>query len=144
MKQQDYSNHRQYVPGFHFLLSSLIIAICIMSVVSLAQVWDKEQWLRGGVIPVVTSFSMLLMYWYVRRFPTVVQDRAIRAEESLRHYILSGKPIDSRLTTGQVVALRFAGDDELLALTERVIKEGMTPDAIKKAIKNWRADDSRC
>lgn len=144
MKQQDYSNHRMYVPGFHFVLSGLIITICIMSIVSLAQVWDKEQWLRGGVIPVITSFSMLVMYWYVRRFPTVVQDRAIRAEESLRHFILSGKPIDNRLTTGQIVALRFAGDDELMQLTQRAITENMAPDAIKKEIKHWRTDNSRC
>ncbi len=115
-----------------------------MSVVSLVQVIDKEQWLRGGVIPVVTSFAMLGMYWYIRSFPTKVQDRAIRAEENLRHFIMTGKPLDARLTIGQVIALRFAGDDEFLALAQKAATEGMKPDDIKKSVKNWRADNDRC
>ena len=144
MKSQNYSSHRQYVPGFHLFLLALLVVVFIMSVVSLAQVWDKEQWLRGGVIPVVMSFSMLVMYWYVRSFPTKVQDRAIRAEESLRYFILTGKQIDKRLTIGQIVALRFAGDDEFVALAGRAAAENMKPEDIKKAVKNWRADNDRC
>ena len=142
--QQNYSNHRRFVTGFHFILLAILVIVLAMSILSLTQVYNKEQWLRGGVIPVVTSLAMLLMYWYVRSFPTAVQDRAIRAEESLRHYILSGKPIDPRLTMGQTIALRFAGDNELLVLADRAIKESLSPDAIKKAVTNWRADDDRC
>lgn len=144
MKEQNYTNHRRYVAGFHFILLIFILAICIMSVISLLQVYNKEQWLRGGVIPVVTSFAMLLMYWYVRQFPVKVQDRAIRSEESLRVYIMTGKPIDSRLTMGQILALRFAGDNEYLALADRAVKENLSADDIKKSIKNWRSDDVRC
>lgn len=38
----------------------------------------------------------------------------------------------------------FAGDDEYLGLIDRAINEQMKPDDIKKAIKNWRADNHRC
>jgi hypothetical protein len=144
MKQQNYSNHKQLVPGFHIVTSVLIVLILCFSVISLIHVLHQDAWMRGGVIPVLTSITLLLLFWYIRSFSTTVQDRAIRAEEALRHYILTGKPMDARLTKGQIIALRFAGDDEVVALTQRAIAEGMKPDDIKKAIKNWRADNDRC
>ena len=73
-----------------------------------------------------------------------VQDRAIHAEENMRHFLLTGKPLDPRLTWPQIIALRFAGDDEYLSLTEKAIAQQMRPDDIKKAIKNWRRDEHRC
>ena len=54
-----------------------------------------------------------------------------------------GKALDSRLTVGQVIALRFASDDEFPALATRAAEHGTTPDEIKKSIKYWRADTHR-
>jgi hypothetical protein len=76
-------------------------------------------------------------------FAVTVQDRAIRAEESLRYFILTGRAIDTRVTIGQLIALRFAHDDEFVALADRAEKEGLSPAEIKKAIKQWRADHHR-
>lgn len=45
-----------------------------------------------------------------------------------------------QLSPKQVVALRFAGDDELGALLARAVREQLTPDAIKQAIRQWRPD----
>jgi hypothetical protein len=71
------------------------------------------------------------------------QDRAIRAEESLRHFVLTGKPLDSRLRTGQIVALRFASDAEFPALAQKAAEEGLSSKEIKQSIQNWRADHYR-
>jgi hypothetical protein len=71
------------------------------------------------------------------------QDRAIRAEENFRHFILSGKPFDSSITTGQIIALRFAGDDEFLQLAQKAANENLSPKEIKMLVKNWRADYHR-
>jgi len=76
-------------------------------------------------------------------FALKAQDRAIRAEENLRHFVMTGKLLDPRLDIRQVIALRFASDGEFVALAERAAKEAMTPDAIKQAVKNWRADQYR-
>lgn len=73
-------------------------------------------------------------------FALGAQDRAIRAEENLRHYILAGKLLDARLAPKQIVALRFAPDEEFVALARRAADENMAPDAIKRAVRNWRAD----
>jgi len=57
--------------------------------------------------------------------------------------VLTGKLLDPRLSVGQIVALRFAADDELAALAARAARESMSPDAIKRAVQHWRADTYR-
>ena len=64
-------------------------------------------------------------------------------EENLRHFAMTGKLLDPRLDTKQVIALRFASDGEFIALARRAADESMTPDAIKQAVKDWRADTYR-
>lgn len=83
------------------------------------------------------------MFWYMRQFPIKAQDRAIRAEESLRYFILTGKPISRALTIGQIAALRFAEDEEFVALIDKALAENLSADDIKKTIKNWKADHHR-
>ena len=68
---------------------------------------------------------------------------AVRAEEQLRHYVLTGTLLDSRLTVKQIVGLRFASDNEFAALAKRAADDNMDPEAIKKAVKIWRPDTYR-
>jgi len=144
MEQQSYSNHKRYIPAFHFLTSSLILLVFILGVVNLVQgLLNHTEWLSSGLLPLVISIVLLLLFWYSRQFAVTVQDRAIRAEESLRYYILTGKQPDSRLTMNQLIALRFAPDEEYLQLVKQAIDGNMKPDEIKKAIKNWKADHHR-
>jgi hypothetical protein len=71
------------------------------------------------------------------------QDRAIRAEENLRYFILTGKRLSKQVSMRQIIALRFAEDEEFVGLTEKAIKENLSPKEIKKSIKNWRPDYHR-
>jgi hypothetical protein len=41
------------------------------------------------------------------------------------------------------VGLRFASDEEFVALARKAAEESLTPGAIKQAVKNWRADNYR-
>jgi len=68
------------------------------------------------------------------------QDRAIKAEENMRHFMLTGKLLDSRITVRQIVGLRFASDEEFVSLAKRAVEENLTEDAIKRAVKNWKSD----
>jgi hypothetical protein len=136
------------------VLSAMILVCLVWSAFHLAHiVWfcisggcisTKCGFILRSALPLVGSLILLLMWWYTRQFAIAVQNRAIHTEESLRHFIMTGNPLDSRLTYGQVIALRFAGDDEYLALAARAVNEQMKPGEIKKAIKNWRADNHRC
>ena len=69
--------------------------------------------------------------------------RAIRAEENFRHFVLTGKPFDKELRMGQIIALRFASDEEFVALAKRAVDEKMSQKQIKEAVQNWRADHNR-
>lgn len=63
-----------------------------------------------------------------------------------RYFHLTGTPFsakESRLTLAQIIALRFAGDDEILALIDKSIRENTAPKEIKKSIKNWTPDYNR-
>jgi hypothetical protein len=96
-----------------------------------------------GLLLVLLAFSFVIAYFLFRSYSLKAQDRAIRAEENLRHYVLSGKLLDSRLKMIQIVALRFAPDEEFLALAQRAVSENMSNTDIKKAVKNWKADFHR-
>lgn len=142
MEPQNYTNHARYVKGYHFLLSLLLFAGLLISTVNLVRHWNVKGFVSAAMI-VLLYICCSLMYWYLRRFPIRVQDRTIRAEESLRYFIMTGKAIDSRLTIGQIIALRFAPDEEYLALAEKAASENLSPKDIKKSIKNWKADNAR-
>jgi hypothetical protein len=92
---------------------------------------------------VLVAFIILSLYIHSRVFALKAQDRAIRAEETLRYFILTGKPLDHRLTLGQIIALRFASDEEMPALAEKAVTHGLSNDDIKKQIRVWRMDVHR-
>jgi len=79
----------------------------------------------------------------MRSFPLRVQDRAIRAEENLRYFSMTGKLLEKKLTMSQIIALRFAGDSEFIALVDQALQNNWTNKEIKQAIKNWRPDNHR-
>jgi len=143
MPTQNYSNHRQFVPGFHAVLFFLLVLTLIGAGVNLYESWGNHERLYSAALIVVLTFCGLLLFWYVRVFPLKAQDRAIRAEENLRHFALTGKLLDPRLGVKQIVALRFASDGEFPALAGRAAQEGMAPDDIKKSVKQWREDTYR-
>jgi hypothetical protein len=89
---------------------------------------------------VLNSFVLLSLFFHARQFALKAQDRAIRAEENFRHYYLTGKPLDSRLTTRQIIGLRFASDEEFPSLSVRAVEENLSEDEIKRLIKKWRPD----
>ena len=80
------------------------------------------------------------MVWYIRIFPLRAQDRAIRAEERLRYYMLTKKEYPQTLRMSQIIALRFASDEEFAALLDRAVKEELSANEIKMAITNWKGD----
>ena len=141
--QQSYKNHAQIVFLYHRVLTFLLLVILIGSVVNLTKSWGDSTRFYSASLIVALTIAMTLLFVFVRTFPLKAQDRAIRAEEQLRHYVLSGKLLDSRLTMRQIVALRFASDAEFVALAQRAADQSLSADAIKRDVKQWRADTYR-
>jgi len=141
MNEQNYKNHSRYVPLWHFITSAAIIAVLIGGVVNFIKSTGENVYSASLIIVIALILGSL--FWYARRFALRAQDRAIRAEESLRHFILTGKPLDGRLRMGQIVALRFASDGEFVELAHKAAEKGLRSKSIKKLIKVWRTDNYR-
>lgn len=139
MDTQNVKNHARMHPIYHYVLSLLVLGGLILSIVY----FFKAENLFLGVILVVMSLALLITFTLLRLYPLKAQDRAIRAEENLRYYVLTGKLLDANLTPAQIVALRFAPDNEFPGLAERAAAENMKPKVIKQAITNWKADHYR-
>src|SRR5690348_108235 len=142
MSAQNYSNHVQRVPLFGITMLVLMLT-AIGAIVNLVLSWGDHQRLYSASLILVLSLCTVVVGGCARSFPLKAQDRAIRAEENLRHYVLTGKLLDARLTPLQIVALRFASDPEFAELAKQAAEKGMKPDEIKRAVKNWRPDTYR-
>ena len=140
---QTYATHRRVLPSFHIFLFGLIVLTFIGSCVNLYHSLGDHQRLYSASLILVLTVAMVMLFFFSRLFALKAQDRAIRAEEQLRHYILTATRLDPRLTVRQIVGLRFASDDEFVALAARAASENLSEDAIKKAIKTWRPDTYR-
>lgn len=143
MQEQSYANHRQLVPAYHVVLLGILVLTLIGSLVNLYKSFGDHERLYNAALIVVLVVTSLMIALFCRVFSLKAQDRAIRAEENLRHYVLTGKLLDPRLGVGQIVALRFASDDEFAALAARAAQESVAPDAIKRAVQHWRGDTYR-
>jgi len=143
MNPQNYANHRQYVPAFHIVLFGLLLVTLIGSVVNLIKSWGDHARIYSASLIVVLTLAVMITAVLARLFALKAQDRAIRAEENLRHFVMTGRLLDPRLTIRQIIGLRFASDAEFLALAARAVNENLSEDAIKRAVVDWRPDTYR-
>jgi uncharacterized integral membrane protein len=140
---QNFKNHYRYVPMYHYVLLLLLVVVLAACTVNLVNGFYHRRHAHAPLILLVMSIILILVSVFVRTFPLKAQDRAIRAEENLRHFVLTGKLLDTRLRMSQIVALRFAADEEFPRLAAEAAEKNMDGKAIKMAIVNWRPDNHR-
>jgi hypothetical protein len=141
MREQNFKNHSRYIILWTFITPFILLAILGGSIVNLIHA-DAHTHYSAALILLITVV-LIIIYWYARVFALKAQDRAIRAEENFRHFILTGKPFDRSLRLSQIIALRFAPDDEFPELAKKAIEEKLSSKEIKTAIKKWKADHHR-
>ena len=141
--EQNFKNHARLVIGFHGVLSILLIAGLIGSVMNFYTSLPSSSNLYSASLIMLLFICGVIMFAFIRLFPLKAQDRAIRAEENFRHYLLTGKPFPPALRTGQIIALRFASDEEFPALVTRALDENLKSKEIKQSIQKWKADHYR-
>lgn len=143
MSDQSFRNHTRLFPPFHFVLLPALLLGVIGSFVNLRQSLGNHERPYSAALLVVVTVALVLLALFSRMFALKAQDRAIRAEENLRHFALTGKLLDPRLTLRQIIGLRFASDAEFVALAQKAAGSGLSEKEIKKAVTNWRADHDR-
>ena len=138
---QNFENHARLVKGYH------MVAVPILGINFLWSLYRVVTGFSGDtLVAFAVSIALILVALYARVFALTAQDRVIRLEMALRLSALSpdlAAQVD-RFTVNQLVSLRFASDDELVGLAREVLAEGLDDrKAIKKRIKNWKADELR-
>jgi hypothetical protein len=139
---QVFGTHRRFLPAWHFFA----VPILGINVVVVAMNFVRDPKLVTGWALLV-AIALLLGILLSRNMPLRAQDRIIRLEERLR--LERVLPTDLRgrigdLTADQLIALRFASDDEVPELTRRALGGELTTRAdIKRAVQNWRPDHMR-
>lgn len=139
---QSYENHVRRLPAPYLAVA---LAITLHVVLSAAQLVLQPS-LRA-LWQLVVALALGGMVWILRTNSLRVQNRIIRLEERdrLRRLLPADlQPRIEELSLGQLVALRFASDEELPELARAVLAEGLTDrDAIKRRVRSWRADHLR-
>jgi hypothetical protein len=139
---QSFENHARVIPAFHMAVFGILALNLVWSVYRLIRMPGME-----SLIALLLAIAFVLMAFYTRVFPLTVQDRVIRLEMQLRLKGLLPPELQSRIpefSHRQLVALRFASDQELPELCRTVLNDNITDTkTIKKMIKSWRPDHLR-
>lgn len=144
MKQQNYKNHIRFYPPHHFILLPLLMAAIFISTYNIFH--SPLQQVFYVWITVVLVFILATAVMMRQHYALTIQNRVVRLEMRLRYFELTGKRFtqtELKLSFGQIAALRFASDEELILLIEKTIQENLSPAGIKKSIRNWQGDYMR-
>jgi Family of unknown function (DUF6526) len=135
---QTLKNHGRLHPPFHIVTTAALVANVVFAIVHFVKhmsVWS------GWIL--VMSIVIFIPVFLIRIYALKVQDRLIRLEERLRLQALAPAEWHTqihRLTEDQLVGLRFASDDEVVALAKQALEENLGRKQIKERIRSWRAD----
>jgi uncharacterized protein DUF6526 len=136
---QTLKNHARLFPPFHMIAMPILLLYVLNSI---RQVWLGPS--LSSAFALVVAIGIFVGIGSTRQQVLAVQDRLIRLEMQLR--LQRVLPADlltkiGELTVPQLIALRFAADDELPSLCREVLGGTCaTPKAIKARVKNWQAD----
>ena len=139
MPEQSFKNHAHRPTETAILWLLSIIALVL--IVQQFRGADTRDWAI-----LMLTLAMFLVGWISRLYIVRLQDRIIMLEMKVRaaEVLPAGQDAAlARLTKRQIVALRFASDEELGALLDRAVRENMTAKDIKAAVKTWRPDPYR-
>ena len=136
---QTYASHVRYVPLFHFVAFPIFAANFFRAAILAFRAPSVD-----SVLAVLVAFALIILFFAARLFALTAQDRVIRLEMQLRLKELLPPSLQPRIkdfTPAQLVALRFAGDGELAALAETVLRDNIQDrKAIKLLVKDWKGD----
>ncbi len=134
MKTQNFSNHIYFPTMTPVAGIPAVIALLLFGFEGFRHPSAQAFGLVG------LAFSAIVLAGISRAYTVRLQDRIIRLEMRLRLERLGKAWEFTRLTTRQLVGLRFASDAELPELVDRALEEHLELDQIKRQVKDWQPD----
>jgi uncharacterized membrane protein len=144
MKTQNYQNHARYFAFHHFVLTPLTLIFLGWTVNKAS--FETSESTSESIYSLILALILVLLPLLARIYALKNQNRIILMEMRMRYFHLTGKSFEEKekmLKTGQIIALRFASDAELLDLIESAIAKKLSNKEIKISIKDWKGDYSR-
>ena len=137
MNKQSYANHGYFPTMTPVAGLPAVIALLLFSI----EVFRHPSLQVFGLIAI--SFSAIVLALISRAYTVRLQDRIIRLEMRFRLERIGRADEFARLTTPQLVGLRFASDAELPDLLDRALREDLSLDQIKRNVEDWQPDFHR-
>jgi hypothetical protein len=137
-KPQSFKNHTSFDPWFHIFLTLVLVLNLFHATVLL---FHRPNFFTAWAE--VMALTLFVLAFKIRTYPLKVQDRVIRLEERLRLRDLApaeSKDLIAGLSEDQLIGLRFASDEEVIALAHQALAEKLNRKQIKERIKTWRPD----
>ncbi|OIQ22116.1 MAG: hypothetical protein BM557_01705 [Flavobacterium sp. MedPE-SWcel] len=143
-QQQNYKNHIRFYPPHHFVFYPFMLALLAGTIFYASK---SEEYKLIWVFMAMFAVAIIWLAFMLRQhYALTLQNRIIVQEVHYRYFVVTGKRLElleDKLSESQIFALRFAPDNELELLVNKIVQENLSPNVIKKTIKNWRADNNR-
>ena len=143
MEKQNLNNYIRFYAPHHFVFYPVA---SILMFASMYFSFTQPETLIWAFISVSFLFIILLSLMLRQHYALTLQNRIVRLEVRYRFFTLTGKRLDETypgLRDSQIFALRFAPDEEFVALAARVFTENLSGEKTKKNIVNWKGDYER-
>ena len=136
---QTYENHARYYVWHHYVVQPILLLNVLVEAARLYKYQTPYH-----VFLVVFAIGLVILSFTARSMALKAQTRVIRLEERLRLAKLlpaTDHALIDNLTPGQLVALRFASDEEVPDLARKCAAGELTSTKeIKQSIRTWRPD----
>ena len=143
MARQSYSNHVRYFAPHHFVFYPVMSLLLGVSIYYSFTRPETAVWIFISLI----FFTFIGLGFMLRQhYALKLQNRIVRLELRHRYFSLTGKRFEEfeyKLRDSQLYALRFASDDEFVALVKKAVEEKTSGSRIKKSITHWKGDYHR-
>ncbi len=138
-QEQNFKNHTRFMPWYHFFVVPILVVNIVVETLRLNKYRTPYHlWL------VAVAIALFVLSFTARVMALKAQDRVIRLEERMRLGTLlpeSERASIASLTPGQLVAIRFAHDDEVPDLVRGCVAGDLKTAAdVKKSVRTWRPD----
>lgn len=143
MAEQSYKNHIRFYAPHHFVFYPVMLVLIIASAYF---AWADDDYVIWSFIAAAFVAITMLSFMLRQHYALTLQNRIVLLELRYRFFATTGERLEmyeGMLSEGQLFALRFAQDDQLLFLIKKAINEELSADAIKKSIENWKPDHRR-
>lgn len=141
-------NKPMYYPLHHFVLLPAALVLFLYSIRRyLAVAGDDSEISRlWFTVMLVAGVGLGALVMLRQHYALTLQDRLIRLEVRQRYFEITGqslRPLEDQLQLKQLLALRFAGDDELPGLVQAAIREKLSSKDIQARIQEFHFDHMR-